>query len=174
VKPTWCSFYSISWELRTSTCFEHYLLILRRWCIVNKTLSWITLSDKRNPASILRTVVRILMKYTSPHFHPTWIEKLWITLCRSSISLSLSPSVVTSCRCSTCHHIQLWLKVALSLRQPKILYNTVQQIHLQFLTIRYCRLSNLKTTEQFNFHIGIKTHKIMNCVKTPLYWICNL
>jgi hypothetical protein len=30
MKPTWCTFHSIYWESRTSTCFEHYLLILRR------------------------------------------------------------------------------------------------------------------------------------------------
>jgi hypothetical protein len=32
VQPTWCTIYSIYWKLRASTCFEHYLLILRRRC----------------------------------------------------------------------------------------------------------------------------------------------
>jgi hypothetical protein len=36
VKPTWCTFYSVYWELRVSTCFEHYLLILRR-CFTSST-----------------------------------------------------------------------------------------------------------------------------------------
>jgi hypothetical protein len=31
MKPTWCAFHSIYWEFRACTCFEHYLLILRRW-----------------------------------------------------------------------------------------------------------------------------------------------
>jgi hypothetical protein len=30
MKPTWCTFHSIYWESRASTCFEHYSLILRR------------------------------------------------------------------------------------------------------------------------------------------------
>jgi hypothetical protein len=30
MKPTWCTFHLIYWESRTSTCFEHYLLILRK------------------------------------------------------------------------------------------------------------------------------------------------
>jgi hypothetical protein len=30
MKPTWCTFFSIYWESRASTCFEHYLLILRK------------------------------------------------------------------------------------------------------------------------------------------------
>jgi hypothetical protein len=30
MKPTWCTFHSVYWESKTSTCFEHYLLILRR------------------------------------------------------------------------------------------------------------------------------------------------
>jgi hypothetical protein len=30
MKPTWCTFYSVYWESKASTCFEHYLLILRR------------------------------------------------------------------------------------------------------------------------------------------------
>jgi hypothetical protein len=30
MKPTWCTFYSIYWESKASTCFEHYFLILRR------------------------------------------------------------------------------------------------------------------------------------------------
>jgi hypothetical protein len=30
--PTWCTYQSIYWESRASTCFEHYLLILRRRC----------------------------------------------------------------------------------------------------------------------------------------------
>jgi hypothetical protein len=30
MKPTWCTFHSIYWESRACTCFEHYLLILRR------------------------------------------------------------------------------------------------------------------------------------------------
>jgi hypothetical protein len=30
MRPTWCTFYSIYLELWASTCFEHYLLILRR------------------------------------------------------------------------------------------------------------------------------------------------
>jgi hypothetical protein len=30
VKPTWCTFYSVYYEVRTSTCFEHSLLIRRR------------------------------------------------------------------------------------------------------------------------------------------------
>jgi hypothetical protein len=29
-KPTWCTLYSIYYELRPNTCFEHHLLILRR------------------------------------------------------------------------------------------------------------------------------------------------
>jgi hypothetical protein len=37
MKPTWCTFNSVYWESRASTCFEHYLLILRRRCI-NSTL----------------------------------------------------------------------------------------------------------------------------------------
>jgi hypothetical protein len=32
MKPTWCTFRSIYWESKASTCFEHYLLILRRCC----------------------------------------------------------------------------------------------------------------------------------------------
>jgi hypothetical protein len=32
MKPTWCTFHSIYWESKVSTCFEHYLLILRRRC----------------------------------------------------------------------------------------------------------------------------------------------
>jgi hypothetical protein len=32
VKPTWCTFYSVYWELRACTCFEHYLRILRSRC----------------------------------------------------------------------------------------------------------------------------------------------
>jgi hypothetical protein len=32
MKPVWCSFHSIYWESRASTCFEHYLLILRGRC----------------------------------------------------------------------------------------------------------------------------------------------
>jgi hypothetical protein len=31
MKPAWHTFYSICWESRASACFEHYLLILRRW-----------------------------------------------------------------------------------------------------------------------------------------------
>jgi hypothetical protein len=34
IKPTWCTFHSIYWESRASTCFEQYLLILRR-CYTN-------------------------------------------------------------------------------------------------------------------------------------------
>jgi hypothetical protein len=34
MKPTWCTFLSIDWESRAFTCFEHYLLILRR-CYTN-------------------------------------------------------------------------------------------------------------------------------------------
>jgi hypothetical protein len=30
MKPTWCTFHSIYWVSKASTCFEHYLLILRR------------------------------------------------------------------------------------------------------------------------------------------------
>jgi hypothetical protein len=30
MKPTWCTFHSVYRESRTSTCFEHYMLILRR------------------------------------------------------------------------------------------------------------------------------------------------
>jgi hypothetical protein len=30
MKQTWCTFYSIYWESRVSTCFEHYLLVFRR------------------------------------------------------------------------------------------------------------------------------------------------
>jgi hypothetical protein len=30
MKPTWCTFRSVYWESRDSTCFEHYLRILRR------------------------------------------------------------------------------------------------------------------------------------------------
>jgi hypothetical protein len=30
MKPTWCTIRSLYWESRASTCFEHYLLILRR------------------------------------------------------------------------------------------------------------------------------------------------
>jgi hypothetical protein len=30
MKPTWCTFHSIYWESKVSTCFEHYLLTLRR------------------------------------------------------------------------------------------------------------------------------------------------
>jgi hypothetical protein len=30
MKPTWYTFHSVYWESRASTCFEHYLLILRR------------------------------------------------------------------------------------------------------------------------------------------------
>jgi hypothetical protein len=30
MKPTWCTFHSIYWESRASTCFRHYFLILRR------------------------------------------------------------------------------------------------------------------------------------------------
>jgi hypothetical protein len=29
MKPTWCTFHSFYWESRASTCFEHYLPILR-------------------------------------------------------------------------------------------------------------------------------------------------
>jgi hypothetical protein len=38
MKPTWCTFHSFYWESRASTCFDYYLLILRRcytngiWC----------------------------------------------------------------------------------------------------------------------------------------------
>jgi hypothetical protein len=34
MKPMWCIFHSIYWELRAFTCFEHYLLISRRRCTV--------------------------------------------------------------------------------------------------------------------------------------------
>jgi hypothetical protein len=30
MKPTWCTFHSVYWVSRASTCFEHYLLIFRR------------------------------------------------------------------------------------------------------------------------------------------------
>jgi hypothetical protein len=30
IKPTWCTFHSLYWELKASTRFEHYFLILRR------------------------------------------------------------------------------------------------------------------------------------------------
>jgi hypothetical protein len=30
MKPMWCTFHSVYWESRSSTYFEHYLLILRR------------------------------------------------------------------------------------------------------------------------------------------------
>jgi hypothetical protein len=36
VKPTWCTFCSIYSELMASTCFEHYLLILRK-CYTSNT-----------------------------------------------------------------------------------------------------------------------------------------
>jgi hypothetical protein len=36
MKPMWCTFHSTYWESRASTCFEHYLLILRR-CWTNGT-----------------------------------------------------------------------------------------------------------------------------------------
>jgi hypothetical protein len=32
MKPTWCTFHSVYWESRASTCFKHYLLIFRRSC----------------------------------------------------------------------------------------------------------------------------------------------
>jgi hypothetical protein len=31
-EPKWCNFHSIDWESRAFTCFEHYLLILKRSC----------------------------------------------------------------------------------------------------------------------------------------------
>jgi hypothetical protein len=36
MKPSWCTFHSVYWESRASTCFEHYLLIIRR-CSTNGT-----------------------------------------------------------------------------------------------------------------------------------------
>jgi hypothetical protein len=32
MKPAWCAFHLSYWESRASTYFEHYLLILRRYC----------------------------------------------------------------------------------------------------------------------------------------------
>jgi hypothetical protein len=32
MKPTWCTSHSIYWESRASSCFEHYLFILRSRC----------------------------------------------------------------------------------------------------------------------------------------------
>jgi hypothetical protein len=34
LKTTWCTFHSVYWESMASTCFEHYLLMLRR-CFTN-------------------------------------------------------------------------------------------------------------------------------------------
>jgi hypothetical protein len=41
MKPTWCTFHSIYWESRAYTCFDHYLLILRRLSTIAGSLqSW--------------------------------------------------------------------------------------------------------------------------------------
>jgi hypothetical protein len=32
LKQMWCTFHSIYWESKASTCFKHYLLILRMFC----------------------------------------------------------------------------------------------------------------------------------------------
>jgi hypothetical protein len=34
MKPAWFTFHSVYWESRSSTCFEHYLLILRSSCTI--------------------------------------------------------------------------------------------------------------------------------------------
>jgi hypothetical protein len=47
MKTTWCTLHSIYWESRASTCFEHYLLILRRrftngtWYMRAYNVSWL-------------------------------------------------------------------------------------------------------------------------------------
>jgi hypothetical protein len=61
MKPTWCTFHSIYWELRASTCFKHYLLILTR-CYTNGTgilracyVSWLRQDYSSTPILVQAT-----------------------------------------------------------------------------------------------------------------------
>jgi hypothetical protein len=71
VKPTWCTFHSVCWESRASTCFEHHLLILRMLC-PNGT--WYI-------ACVLCQPTIHWMKSSSRWFHFT--EELWCTANRT-------------------------------------------------------------------------------------------
>jgi hypothetical protein len=88
MKPTWCTFHSIYWESRVSTCFEHYLLILRRR---STSGTWYVASVLAAPGLKCSTI----LLFTQIYWHRTFYQ------CQKCIKFSFQFNVM-SCTLTIC------------------------------------------------------------------------
>jgi hypothetical protein len=108
MKPTLCTFHSIYWESRTSTCFKHYLLILRRTAL--SVQSWhnqLTLHARNIPSAVCVAPPEdeqiMLESCRGPWFPINWMKSasrrfdytdiLWCTVSNTLCEVQLLHSV---------------------------------------------------------------------------------